>query len=131
MKKGLALRVWVGLFLLFLGVSPSEASQDTLSVTKDGAISARVENLPLNTVIRELSRKVPLEIKGMALGGEQVSLSGRDYTLEEALQRLLRGYNYVLIRPERAGSAVLLVLSTAPRPAPSPDAPAPDRKSVV
>lgn len=127
LKKGLTLPVLVGILVILWGISPSGASQDFFSVNKEGVISARVESLPLNTVIRELSRKVPLEMKGMALGGEQVSLSGRNYTLEEALQRLLRGYNYVLIRPERAGPVVLVVLSTAPRTAPAPDSPAPAR----
>jgi len=111
-------------FIVFFGffncilvlMSPVFAeNNDIISATKDGRINANIENKPLNGVLREISGRFKMELKGSAVGSESVTLSVSNVTLEEILKKLMRGYNYVLIKPDKSDKTVLMILSKAER----------------
>jgi len=89
--------------------------EDTITTSKNGLIGLTVYNRPLNEVLHMLSSKVPLEIKGSLITGEPVTINISDVSLEEALKRLMRGYNYVVIKPEGSNKQILMVLGRAER----------------
>lgn len=78
-------------------------------------ITANINSLPLNEVLKDLSGRFQMEVKGKAVGSEPVTLSTSSVTLEEMLKKLMRGYNYVLIKPDKSDKSILMVLSKAER----------------
>ena len=90
-------------------------NKDIINATKDGRITANIENKPLNGVLKDISEKFKLELKGSMVGSESVTLNASNLTLEEMLKKLMRGYNYVLIKPDKSDKTVLMVLSKAER----------------
>jgi hypothetical protein len=89
--------------------------QDVFFLKKDGKIDARIESRPLNQTLRELATKFSIELKGISVGSEMVNLNLSDVPLEQLLKKMMRGYNYVLVRPERSDKLMLMVLSRADR----------------
>ena len=90
-------------------------NKDIINATKDGRITANIENKPLNGVLKDISEKFKLELKGSMVGSESVTLNASNLTLEEMLKKIMRGYNYVLIKPDKSDKTVLMVLSKAER----------------
>jgi hypothetical protein len=106
--------------------------QPLIKVTHDEKISANVENVPLSRVLDAMAASVGLEVKGSVPSGEMVSVDFSNLSLNEALKRLLLGYNYVLITSEQTGKASLMVMGRAERskiveavPPPEPPPPTP------
>jgi hypothetical protein len=89
--------------------------QGLVKVTHDEKISADVENVPLSQVLNAMAASVGLEVKGNVPSGEMVSVNFSNLSLDEALKRLLLGYNYVLITSEQTGKASLMVMGRAER----------------
>jgi hypothetical protein len=89
--------------------------QALIKVTHDEKISADVENVPLSQVLDAMAASVGLEVKGSVPSGEMVSVNFSNLGLDEALKRLLLGYNYVLITSEQTGKASLMVMGRAER----------------
>lgn len=89
--------------------------QSTFLLKKDGKIDVQIDNRPLNQILRELATKFSIDLKGISVGGETVNLSLSDASLEELLKKMMRGYNYVLVRPEKSDKLMLMVLSRADR----------------
>jgi hypothetical protein len=113
MKKNRANLIAVIAFsILAVGLAHS-AEQGPFSVTKDNRIEAHANNLALNEAVRSLANKFSLEVKGIGLGNEPINLDLSDITLEDLLKRLLRGYNYALVRPEKADKGILMILGKA------------------
>jgi hypothetical protein len=117
-----ALVVAVGIMAAGLAYS---SEQSPFSVNKDGRITAQADSVTLSTAVRDLSRQLSFEVKGMALGNDAISLDLSNVTLDDLLKRMLRGYNYALIRPENADRAVLMILGKASRAAYTAPAPPP------
>jgi hypothetical protein len=93
-------------------------------VSGDSTVSVQLNNMALNEALKELARKFSLEVRGIPVSPEPVTMNVSASTLDETLRRMLRGYNYVLIRPEDTGKTILMVLSKAGRGAAGPDVPA-------
>jgi hypothetical protein len=89
--------------------------QPLIKITHDEKISADVENVPLSQVLNAMAASVGLEIKGSVSPGEMASVNFSNLSLDEALKRLLLGYNYVLITSEQTGKASLMVMGRAER----------------
>jgi hypothetical protein len=106
------------LALLLLHISSPVSrgdSQSTFMLRPDGKISAQIDNRPLNQALRDLATKLSLDLKGISVGGETVNLNLSDASLEELLKKMMRGYNYVLVRPNKSERLMLMVLSRADR----------------
>ena len=84
-------------------------------VTQDGRISVDVIDARIDAVLAELSKKAPLHVKGRPGGGETLTLHFSGLTVEEALHKIMAGYNYVLFFPPegRKGTATLTIVSKA------------------
>ena len=103
-----------------------------IKVRSEGTVSMQVVNVPLNEVLSILAKNVPMDIKGAVPSQELVTLEFSNLSLEEALRRIMRGYNYVLLRMDEPSRPVLTVMSRTERtpyvePAPAtviPSAPA-------
>jgi len=76
-------------------------------------ITADIADLPLGQALEALSQKIPLDIRGSVAGNERLTLHFSQLTLQQALEKMMAGYNYVLIRPEVQGAQVLVILGKA------------------
>ena len=95
-------------------------------VSKDGAIKGSFHNVPLSDVLKSLSHSASFDLKGPYTSSEPISGTFSDLTLDEALKRVLRGYNYVFVNPEKTGRPVLILLGKTSRATyPETKAPAP------
>ncbi|MBA4391624.1 MAG: hypothetical protein C0399_11920 [Syntrophus sp. (in: bacteria)] len=90
-------------------------AQDMFNLSRDGLINVNINNKPLNEVLRSLSLKFSIELKGYSVGNEAVNLNISNISFEDMLKRIMRGYNYVLIKPDRSQKSVLMVLSKVER----------------
>jgi hypothetical protein len=104
--------------------------QNIFVLNKDGKIDAKADNRPLNQTLRELATKLSIDLKGISVGSEAVSLSLSHVSLEELLKKMMRGYNYVLVKAGKSDKLMLMVLSKADRtqyvaPPPQPASPPP------
>jgi hypothetical protein len=112
------LRYIVIIFFCYIFLHPCPANaQDMFNLSNNGLISVNINNKPLNEVLRSLSSKFSIELKGYSVGDEAVNMRLYNISLDEMLKRMMRGYNYVLIKPESSQKYVLMVLSKAERTA--------------
>ena len=89
-----------------------------IAVSSDGRISANVKNRSLEEMLRLMSGKNLFEIGGRLPKGALVTLvtmEFSDLTLEQAFNRMMRGYNYALIKEDVSDKRVLIVLGEATR----------------
>ncbi len=86
-----------------------------LSGTDTAIVTVKAENSPLNELVRELTRKCALDFKGPSLGSEGVYLDLTESRLEDVLSRLLRGYNYALVKTDGSARASLIVFGKTVR----------------
>lgn len=105
------------LLLIIISVLPTETSFcsgiDVVS-RGDNIMDITIDNMPLEEVLRELSSIVPFELKGKISSDEIVSTSFKKVSLEEVLKRILRGYNYVLIKSDEK-KPLLMVMGKSER----------------
>jgi len=100
----------------FIFLHPCFANaQDLFNLSSDDSINVNISNKPLNEVLRNFSSKFSIELKGYSVGNEVVNLNLSNASLNEVLKRMMRGYNYVLIKPDSSKKTVLMVLSKAER----------------
>ena len=108
----------------------------------DSTVSADVDDRPLGEVLRVMAEKGLIEIGGGARGEEPLSVHFRGLTLDQALSRIMRGYNYVVIEQGKARAPLLRVMGKIERakieaskpsgaPPPPPAAVAADSSSDV
>ena len=97
--------------------------------TSNGTINLKADNTPLNEVVRDLGLKCGFDVKGASLSSERVSLQLTNSSVDETLRKLLRGYNYVLIKTEGSARGSLMVVGRTERVVhtytPPPATPAP------
>jgi hypothetical protein len=114
-----------------------QSLQPVISVSPDQLISASVADQPLSDVLRAMSEKQLFDMKGTTPYSETISIFFSDLTLEQALKKLMRGYNYVLLNQNEGEKPLLMIMGKSPgpdhtaRPAPArqPVAVAPGVKS--
>ncbi len=120
--------------LFFPTLSPLTATaggeQPAVIVTKESTITISAENQPLNGILRMMAEKRLFTVRG-AVGNEGFTAHLSNVTLQEALSKLLRGYNYVMIGQGSGQIPVLSVMgkvradsggagrATGPAPAPA------------
>ena len=109
-------RIWVlgataALSLALLSRLACAVEPASLSTTTAGTINLKAHNVPLSELVRDLSQKFGLDLKGAPLSAERVHLELTNCSLEDALRWLLRGYNYVVMREDGPSKGSLLVLS--------------------
>jgi hypothetical protein len=92
-------------------------SPPVIKVRSEGTVSMQVVNVPLNEVLAILAKSVPMDIKGIIPipSQELVTLEFSNLSLEEALRRIMRGYNYVLVHMDEPARPVLTVMNRTER----------------
>lgn len=90
-------------------------SPSVIKVRSEGTVSVQVVNVPLNEVLAILAKNVPMDIKGDISSQELVTLEFSNLSLEEALRRIMRGYNYVLVHRDEPARPVLTVMTRTER----------------
>jgi hypothetical protein len=90
-------------------------SKPMVEATSEDKINVNVENGTLNEMLRIMSEKQLLEIKGALPGSENITVNFSNLSLEEALKKIMRGYNYVLIKQGEDRRPLLLILGKADR----------------
>lgn len=110
------------LFLLFYGAPGAEERKEThqisgaylLSVTlNDGLLTFDSDRAPLRAVLKELSEKTGAAffLRTSSVSTDLLSVSFRDLTVPEAIERVLRRYNYVLECGGGSGSTRVILLT--------------------
>lgn len=104
------------------GANPNqEAVQAPKSVGKPPVINVTGEGIdadikgPLSETLRAMADKRLFDIRGPMPAGEEVSMQFSGLTLDEALKKLMRGYNYVLMEQGNAQKPVLVLLGRIQR----------------
>jgi hypothetical protein len=98
----------------FLGHS-AIAAVTMFKIDDQKKISARITNAPLQDVLKDLCSTFNVEIKRMPHTDEMVSLTITEATLDEALKRLLRGYNYVYMQDAEHAKPAIIVFGKTER----------------
>ena len=78
-------------------------------------ISAEINNRPLNEILGILADNGLFDIKGNIPSGEPVTAIFSDLALHEALNKLLRGYNYVIVNQSPGQKPLLMIMGKAER----------------
>jgi hypothetical protein len=92
-----------------------QTTNPVIAVGPDGRISARIDNRSLGETLRLMSEKSLFDIKGALPSGEIISITFSDLTLKEALTKLMRGYNYVVVNQGAMKRPFLMVLGKVER----------------
>jgi hypothetical protein len=109
LRVGVCFTLIVGC-LLWHGSWADAAETPIIEVTQGSKITVNVENSRLGEVLRLMAEKSLFEIKGSVSSREELSIQFTDLSLEEALRKLLRGYNYVLFQTEATRPPALMVM---------------------
>ena len=113
---GKKLLLGITFFLLTLQTVLFTASgQSIFETDKDGSVTARVVNVPLAEVLKNFCATFNLDMKGTPTNDESINFTITKGTFDEALKRLMRGHNYVLIQDTAAGKPTLILLGKAER----------------
>ena len=99
------------------------AIQAALTVTKESRISVDVDNEPLNALLRMMAEQKLFVLSGAAPGNESLTLHFSNLTVPEALSKMLRGYNYVVIERGKGQAPTLSLMGRVQAAAPSRPAP--------
>ncbi|HUJ68044.1 MAG TPA: hypothetical protein VLW86_00900 [Syntrophorhabdales bacterium] len=86
-----------------------------IEVKDKDKISANVKNRPLDELLRTMSQKNLFEIRGPLPRGEGITVEFSNLTLEQALKKLMKGYNYVLMDQGASRKPLLMVMGPATR----------------
>jgi hypothetical protein len=106
-------------FFLFVTFAVSVASSPVWAgvtqppasiVTKSSGVSVDVDNTSLNTILRLMAEKGLFVVKGGVPGNEPLAFHFTNLTLPQALAKIMRGFNYVLIEQGHGRAPLLNVL---------------------
>lgn len=86
-----------------------------IEVMGDEKLRAEINDRNLSDVLRAMADKNLFDINGDLPSGETVSMSISDVTLADALKKLMRGYNYVLLDRGRSRKPLLTVMGKVER----------------
>lgn len=113
---GKKLPLAITFFLLtFQTVLFAASGQSMFETDKEGSVTAHVENVPLAEVLKNFCATFNLDMKGTPANGESINFTITKGTFDEALKRLMRGHNYVLIQDVAARKPTLILLGKAER----------------
>ena len=119
---------------------PPDSQTSTVSVSSDRRISVRFDNRQPGDILRMLSERRLFDISGPLPSGEPTTIAFSELTLQQALTKILRGYNYTLMDRGQGQTPVLMVMGkvdanraaeprAVPQPAAEPVNQQPDPKS--
>ncbi len=91
-----------------------------IAITRDDKISADIKAYPLNETLRAMAAKRLFDIQGPLPTGEEITVQFSGATLDEALKKLMRGYNYVLMDQGASRRPVLMLIGKIQRGASTP-----------
>jgi hypothetical protein len=134
MNNRIILCLTILLALAPVGHAPqaSDRQPDNLPVAQNTIASTGTR--PLEIVLRDLAVRFGFDIRG-AVQGDSAGPEVHDLKLDLALQRILKGYNYVLLSDEGSAKRTLVILGKAERAAgfgtPTPASSAAGRASSV
>jgi len=104
----------ISLSLFAAGYSAAQESY-VMKIEEGGLLTLDATNVPLNTLLQALSRRIPLEIRGGVAQDERLSVQFSKLSLKEALGKMIRNYNYVLVMPEGREKPVLTIVNQITR----------------
>ncbi len=113
LKVDTMIRFFLPLFLAGALMRPvlAAATGPVLNLSStDSTMSADMEDRPLNEALRNMAEKGIIEIDGRMPGGEPLTLHFTHLTLDEALSKIMRGYNYVVVDRGKTRAPLLTVL---------------------
>ncbi len=116
MRSRVALLIAGSLLISGITVPAIAGEIKSEQVPGEGRVTLQVADVPLGEVLSILARSVPLEIRGPVPSDVRVTAQFSGVALEDALARMLRGYNYVLLRPEGSTRPLLIVMNKIERP---------------
>lgn len=121
MKKGICFCL---LFLFFWlpymarvseGADKKEKGSGTIiSITiEDGLFSIKTDNIPLDVLLNDFYEKTGVKFitYGSFLLSENVSLTFEKLPLNETVSRILKGYNFVLVKEDSLATSRVIILS--------------------
>jgi hypothetical protein len=111
----LVLAAMVFICLSIAGAPEARAEGESIVMSQDGRISMDLVDARLDAVLSDLSKKAPLQVKGRPGGSDRLTVHFSGLTLEEALHKLMAGYNYALFLPPKGhkGTATLTIVGKA------------------
>jgi len=86
------------------------AGTSTITVSGDQRISVNFDNRALSEILRMMSGKKLFDINGPVPPGEPMTIAFTELTLEQALKKMLRGYNYILMDRSPEQRPLLMVM---------------------
>ena len=87
------------------------SSHDEKLLIKNNIVSAKLENIPLGKILRQIEEQSNVWFKGdESLLNEKVSVQFKDLSLEDGLKRILISFNYSLIFDTKRNLAGLIIL---------------------
>lgn len=104
------------------GVGAFKSAEDGSVAFVDGLLSVRVEAMPLSVLVREIARLSDIELTAYEPLHGVTSIELDRLPLQEALRRVLRRRNYILLVPKSSsstGPSRLWILSEGDSDAPS------------
>ncbi|MGD0231715.1 MAG: hypothetical protein ABSC19_15405 [Syntrophorhabdales bacterium] len=110
--------LFLAVLAIAMAISPvlAHAGQPSLMVTKERRINMNVDNKPLDVILRMMAERRLFQLNGGNVpGGEPLTLHFSNLTLPQALAKMMRGYNYVLIGQGKDGLPVLAVVGKIER----------------
>ena len=96
------------------GTSDAGEPHDT-TPNSERTVTLQVVDVPLNEVLNILAKNIPMEIRGTVPSQERITVNFSHLTLEQALSRIMRGYNYVLVRADESAKPLLVVMNRIDR----------------
>jgi hypothetical protein len=101
--------------LSIAGAPEARAEGESIVMSQDGRISMDLVDARLDAVLSNLSKKAPLHVKGRPGASDRLTVHFSGLTLEEALHKLMAGYNYALFLPPQGhkGTATLTIVGKA------------------
>jgi hypothetical protein len=106
------------------GQAPKSTNRPPVIAITGGGIDADIQG-PLSETLRAMADKRLFEIRGPMPAGEEITVQFSGLTLDEALKKLMRGYNYVLMEQAGGQKPVLVLLGRIQRSAGSAQSPQP------
>ena len=84
---------------------------ENIKAGSEKTVTLQAVDVPLNEVLGILAKNIPMEIRGTVPSQERITVNFSHLSIEEALSRIMRGYNYVLMRADESAKPLLVVMN--------------------
>ena len=115
MKTSPELSILRGIAIVFVLASTTLANgaDGTIRLDfKNQGLSANIENIPIKTVIKKITKKKKIWIKGAEkLTEEEYSVQFQNLSIPDALKRILSSFNYCLIFDRKGAISGIIIVS--------------------